>query len=42
MTTAEALRAVTYRRVSSFDQVGGTSPETQLERGLNPDPPMVD
>jgi len=34
MTTAEALRAVTYRRVSSLDQVGGTSPETQLERGL--------
>jgi len=42
MTTAEALRAVTYRRVSGFDQVGGTSPETQLERGLSPDPPMVD
>ena len=42
MTTAEALRAVTYRRVGIFDQVGGTSPETQLERGLNPDPPMVD
>jgi DNA invertase Pin-like site-specific DNA recombinase len=34
MTTAQALRAVTYRRVSSLDQVGGTSPETQLERGL--------
>jgi site-specific DNA recombinase len=34
MTTAEALRAVTYRRVSSSDQVGGTSPETQLERAL--------
>jgi Resolvase, N terminal domain len=34
MTTARPLRAVTYRRVSGFDQVGGTSPETQLERGL--------
>jgi DNA invertase Pin-like site-specific DNA recombinase len=34
MTTAEALRAVTYRRVSSRDQIGGTSPETQLERAL--------
>jgi DNA invertase Pin-like site-specific DNA recombinase len=34
MTTTEALRAVTYRRVSSSDQVGGTSPETQLERAL--------
>jgi DNA invertase Pin-like site-specific DNA recombinase len=34
MTTTDALRAVTYRRVSSSDQVGGTSPETQLERAL--------
>jgi DNA invertase Pin-like site-specific DNA recombinase len=34
MTTAEVLRAATYRRVSSRDQVGGTSPETQLERGM--------
>jgi site-specific DNA recombinase len=34
MTTAEALRAATYRRVSSRDQIGGTSPETQLERAL--------
>jgi site-specific DNA recombinase len=29
---AAAFRAVTYRRVSSFDQLGGTSPETQLAR----------
>jgi DNA invertase Pin-like site-specific DNA recombinase len=35
MTTARTLRAVTYRRVSSFDQLGGTSPETQLERGMD-------
>jgi hypothetical protein len=27
-----AIRAVSYRRVSSFDQLGGTSPETQLAR----------
>ncbi len=32
MTTAAPLRAVTYRRVSSADQLGGTSPETQLAR----------
>jgi DNA invertase Pin-like site-specific DNA recombinase len=29
---AASIRAVSYRRVSSFDQLGGTSPETQLAR----------
>ena len=29
---AAVIRAVSYRRVSSFDQLGGTSPETQLAR----------
>ena len=27
---AASIRAVSYRRVSSSDQLGGTSPETQL------------
>jgi DNA invertase Pin-like site-specific DNA recombinase len=31
---AAVIRAVTYRRVSTFGQLGGTSPETQLERAL--------
>jgi site-specific DNA recombinase len=29
---AASIRAVSYRRVSSSDQLGGTSPETQLTR----------
>lgn len=33
MTTSKTIRAATYRRVSSHRQLGGTSPETQLERG---------
>jgi DNA invertase Pin-like site-specific DNA recombinase len=31
---AAVIRAATYRRVSTFSQLGGTSPETQLERAL--------
>ena len=32
--TAHRLYAAVYRRVSSALQTGGTSPETQLERGM--------
>jgi len=32
MTTARTLRAASYRRVSTYRQLGGTSPETQLAR----------
>jgi DNA invertase Pin-like site-specific DNA recombinase len=34
MTTSGTIRAATYRRVSTHRQLGGTSPETQLERGI--------
>jgi DNA invertase Pin-like site-specific DNA recombinase len=33
MTTSSTICAVTYRRVSTFQQRDGTSPETQLARG---------
>jgi hypothetical protein len=32
MTTTSPIRAAIYRRVSTFRQLGGTSPETQLAR----------
>jgi DNA invertase Pin-like site-specific DNA recombinase len=32
MTTSGTVRAASYRRVSTYRQLGGTSPETQLAR----------